>query len=111
MTNNESDQILRLLAGHWPNPQISEDEVRVWKLTLLPLNAKTAREVLDRHSAQGSPFRPTDGMFVRDYRQAIGREPRVYTNAPELEETTERITREEMFARSRATLRGEKATA
>jgi hypothetical protein len=64
---------MRLLAGHWPSPELGEDEVAVWMRTLSACELSTATEVIDGLAASGRAWRPTDGEFLATYRQRMSR--------------------------------------
>lgn len=68
MTPDEAEICQRLLVGHWPQPQLTEEEAAAWYRTLLPLDARMSMGVLDL-LAVSSPFRPTDGIFLAEYRK------------------------------------------
>ena len=73
MNAQEFELTLRLIAGHWPTPEMGEDEIIVWRRTLLPLPCEDACTVIDMMSRNGPKWRPTDGEFVAEYRQRTAR--------------------------------------
>lgn len=96
MNADDVTDVLRLLAGHWPNPALGEDEVRVWTRTLAQREMATSVRVIDMLAATGRQWRPTDGEFLAEYRHALPRSaPIDRETAPELPVTTEKRSREE----------------
>lgn len=93
MTPDEVGMLQRLVAGYWPSPAPSDDELAVWERALAPCDFETAVGVVDQISATGQHWRPTAGEFVAAYRLAASRLPRaaIDRSAPELTETTERL--------------------
>ncbi len=71
MTRDEIEIVMRLLCGHWPMPEMGEDETTVWARTLLPLDLETVVEAVDGLSESGMHFRPTDGEVLARYREML----------------------------------------
>lgn len=69
MDTEEVDMLIRFVAGSWPTPDLSDDEIKVWMKALLPLDFEGAAETLDLISKSGERFRPTAGQLVAEYRR------------------------------------------
>lgn len=110
MERNQAEEVMRLLAGHWPTPELGDDEAIVWFHTLSPLKADVAIKTINRLSMSGRKWRPNDGEFLADYRRSLSRERQMFTDHPALEESTgERMTAKEFFSKAREILRPEPA--
>lgn len=101
--------VLRFLSGHWPNPPMGDDEIRVWTMTLAPLDLHCATETIDLISQAGRTWRPNDGEFLAAYRIQRARGPKLPPIAkpdlPQLPVTTESKTPEEWMTKIRSQLR------
>lgn len=112
----EATDVVRLLAGYWPNPEMGEDEIRVWMRQLTPLEChrhdpcedgcaiNLSARIIDGLASTGRDFRPTAGQFVSEYSARAPRFKGTPINAPELEVTTEHLPPEEWQKRMRKEL-------
>jgi hypothetical protein len=107
---NADDQIdaMRLLTGYWPMPEMSDDEVSVWRLELSGKDLALATRCIKALADQGRTFRPNASEFVLAYRNFASRAPRPSLDLgdlPELSETYEQHTVAEWRAIIRQQLR------
>lgn len=101
MNTDDVTDVLRLLAGHWPNPELGEDEIRVWTRTLANLNMQGVIQTIDLLSQSGRTWRPSDGEFLAEYRRQQSRVPQATVDrgeVPELPVSTDRKTPEQWMA-------------
>lgn len=104
MTREEIELALRVLAGHWPQPEIGEDEVIVWTNMLWPLDYATTVQAVERVARSGRlHWRPTASEIYGEYKDLV-REQRLRTRPPALSESalaspeTVRRALDQMFA-------------
>jgi hypothetical protein len=91
---NPDDQfdMLRLLTGYWPHPQMSDDETALWALTLTTRDFDLSTRTIKALADQGRAFRPNASEFTAAYRNFAAHAPRPpldLSDLPELEETHE----------------------
>jgi hypothetical protein len=66
MRSTEAKSMLALLSGYWPTPALTEDEARVWMMTLTAstVSKEEARSVIVGCANHGDKWRPRAGEFV-----------------------------------------------
>src|ERR1035437_8765499 len=95
MNKDDVYDVMRLLSGLWPRPEMADDEASVWALELANKNLDLAANVITAMARQGGPWRPTAGQFAAEYANFARHEPQPILDlsiVPELEETTEILT-------------------
>ncbi len=103
MTPAEVQQLLRLVCGYWPNPVMTDDEIRVWTRTLAQCSdAQLAAKTVDGLALSGRDFRPTAGRFAGEY-HASQRAPSDFPELPASSLTPEDVARLIADCRARLT--------
>jgi hypothetical protein len=101
MNRDDTFDVIRLLGGYWPSPEMTDDEARVWSIELSSRRLEVATSTIRAMAEQGRAFRPTCSEFIAEYRLAMSHQPQpevVDRSMPELEVTTERRSPEEWMA-------------
>lgn len=89
MTPDEAGQVLAMVVGYWPHPELTDEETSAWQVELLPRGFELGALTVRSMAQSGREFRPGAGRFASEFdarrrHETLGEEPPKQIEGPGL---------------------------